>query len=129
MVDSTHVMDLETAWRKFYDGRESRPSAQDEARAHEIARAVGAIEFKILKNYVSDVGNMMHINVGFLASKVEVPYASWDETYEEVGFTWRLRFSNFGASGGSPKETETPKLPWCWRCSEDGHTHAECPRG
>ena len=120
-------MDLDTAWRKFYDGRDSRPSETDFERAREIMGALGATEFNILKNYISDVGDQVHINVGFLASKTEVPYVSWDQTYEEVGYPWRLKFSNFGEPGGPKPESETPKRPWCWNCSEDGHAYADCP--
>ena len=120
-------MTFDEAWDKFYEGRDSAPSAEDREKANEVVAALGCWEFRPLVKYIRDRSNVIHVNSGFLVTKSKVPYAIPDTTYREKGFTHRLKFTNEGSRSGNARETPAPTRLVCALCLSEDHGTIECP--
>ena len=120
-------MTFDEAWEKFYERLGSKPSSMDKEKARTVVDALGCGEFRPLDEYIRDRSNVVHINKGYLVTKMPAPHVSPDSTYEDQGFVHRLAFTNAGTRSGSPRETPAPMRLVCSLCLSEDHGTADCP--
>lgn len=119
-------MTFDEAWEKFFERLGSKPSSIDKEKARTVVDALGCAEFRPLDEYIRDKSNVVHINKGFLVTKLPAPHVSPDSTYEDQGFVHRLAFTNAGARSGSARETPAPTRLVCGLCLGEDHNTVDC---
>jgi hypothetical protein len=122
-------LDLLTAIELFNSHRAHPLSPGDVEQITRIAGALGLEEFTVIESgaYLRDKASTIHINPGFVVSRLMVEGMKPDDIYAQSGYTYRLWLS--GEAKQRKGETVSQKLscPLCAGLPGDDHHLEECP--
>ena len=122
-------MNLTSAIESFNSFRARPLNTQDLSKIEAVVSELNLNEFQVVNSgaYMRDADSVIHINPGFVVSKVPANGLLPDTTYAKEGFLYRIWLSGEAKLRKGETPSQRIHCPLCTGLPGDDHLLEECP--